>query len=64
MTSFPAFTSSEEQQVTQVSLPTWKPHLLPVSSIIPRFLADPHLNMGTLEIQDTRGRAELWDHQP
>lgn len=56
----PIFTSSEEQQDVWVSLPTQEPHLLPALSI----LADLHLNLGTVEVQDTRGVAELCDQQP
>lgn len=66
VTSFPthlAFTSSEEQQDVWVPLLTPEPHLLPAPSIA-FFLADPHLNLDTLEVQGTRGEAELCDQQP
>lgn len=66
VTSFPthpAFTSSEEQQDVWVPPLTPEPHLLPAPSTV-FFLADPHLNLGTLEVQGTRGEAELCDQQP
>lgn len=61
MTSFPAhpsFASSEEQRDVDVD-PSTHPGAPPPPSPKLLFLADPHLNLATLVVQDTSWAAEL-----